>query len=118
MQGILYEETSFGLFLLITCCLGGWAAWMTGRACAHTWRTYKMFLLYMIPLAGFVRFIHYSMFEGTLLSLQFYIIDLIVLVIIGSLGYRYTRTKQMVRQYSWLYEKSSPLSWKDKAVKS
>ncbi len=40
MQGILYEEPSFWLFFLITCLLGGWAAWMTGRACASTWRTY------------------------------------------------------------------------------
>ncbi len=50
MQGILYEEPSFWLFFLITCLLGGWAAWMTGRACASTWRTYPQLLLYLIPL--------------------------------------------------------------------
>jgi hypothetical protein len=38
----------------------------------------------------------------------------IVLMVIGTIGYRYTRTKQMVRQYNWLYEKASPLSWKAK----
>ena len=37
-----------------------------------------------------------------------------VLIIIGTLGYRYTRTKQMVRQYHWLYEKVSPLTWSKK----
>ena len=35
MQGILYEESSVWLFLLVTCVLGGGGAWMTGRACAH-----------------------------------------------------------------------------------
>ncbi|PRD44071.1 hypothetical protein C5748_08525 [Phyllobacterium phragmitis] len=114
MQGILYEEPSFLLFLFVTCILGGWAAWMTGRACAQTWRTYAAFLLYMIPLGIAVRFIHYALFGGNMLSLHYYIVDTIVLIIIGTIGYRYTRTNQMVRQYSWLYEKVSPLSWKEK----
>ncbi len=114
MQGILYEEPSFGLFFLITCLLGGWAAWMTGRACASTWRTYVQFLLYMIPLGAAVRFIHFALFEGTLLSLHYYLVDTIVLMIIGTMGFQYTRTAQMVRQYSWLYEKASPFSWRAK----
>ena len=84
MQGILYEEPSFGLFVLITCIIGGWAAWMTGRACAQTWRPYGIFLLYLLPLTAMVRFIHYAMFEGTLLSLHYYLVDLVVLAIIGS----------------------------------
>ncbi len=78
---------------------------MTGRACAQTWRTYPQLLLYLIPLGAAVRFIHYALFEGTLLSLHYYLVDVIVLMVIGTIGYRYTRTKQMVRQYNWLYEK-------------
>ena len=38
-------------------------------------------------------------------TLQYYIVDTIVLLIFGTLGYRYTRTNQMVTQYHWLYEK-------------
>ncbi|MBV2144787.1 hypothetical protein KUG47_14905 [Falsochrobactrum sp. TDYN1] len=114
MQGILYEEPSFWLFFLITCLLGGWAAWMTGRACAQTWRPYWMLLVYLVPLGATVRFIHYALFEGTLLSLHYFLVDVIVLVIIGTVGFRYTRTKQMVHQYNWLYEKASPLSWRAK----
>jgi hypothetical protein len=87
---------------------------MTGRACAQTWRTYPQLLLYLIPLGAAVRFIHYALFEGTLLSLHYYLVDVVVLMVIGTIGYRYTRTKQMVRQYNWLYEKASPLSWKAK----
>ncbi len=114
MQGILYEEPSFLLFFFITCLLGGWAAWMTGRASANTWRSMGHLLLYMLPLGAAVRFIHYALFQGTLLSLHYYVVDTAVLMILGALGFQYTRTKQMVSQYSWLYEKASPLSWKAK----
>ena len=32
--------------------------------------------------------------------------------VFGILGYKYTRTNQMVSQYHWLYERASPLSWR------
>ena len=32
MQGVLYEESSEWLFIMVTVVMGGWAAWMTGRA--------------------------------------------------------------------------------------
>ena len=38
--------------------------------------------------------------------LQYYIVDTIVLLVIGIVGYHYTRTNQMVTQYHWLYETS------------
>ena len=38
MQGILYEEPTIWLFLLVTVVMGGWLAWMTGRAIAMTWK--------------------------------------------------------------------------------
>lgn len=114
MQGILYEEASFWQFFFVTCLLGGWAAWMTGRACAQTWRPYASLVIYLLVLGIAVRFIHHALFEGTMFTAQYYIVDTIVLLVLGSLGYRYTRTKQMVTQYSWLYERASLLSWKTK----
>ncbi len=114
MQGILYEEPSIFLFLLVTCVMGGWAAWMTGRACAKTWRPIAILVFYMLLLGVAVRFIHFALFGGTMVTLHYYIVDTIVLIIIGTLGYRYTRTNQMIRQYHWLYEKVSPFSWKEK----
>ena len=53
-------------------------------------------------------------FDGTMFSFHYYIVDTIVLMILGFLGYQYTRTNQMVSQYHWLYERASPLSWKAK----
>jgi len=115
MQGILYEEPSFWLFALVTVVLGGWAAWMTGRAMAITWRSYLQLVAYLLLLAAAVRFIHYALFECTLLSLRYYIVDAIVILAIGSLGFRYTRAKQMTTQYRWLYERTGPFSWRERA---
>jgi hypothetical protein len=114
MQGILYEEASIWQFLFITVLLGGWAAWMTGKACAQTWRPTRTLFLYMLGLGLAVRFIHHALFEGTMFSLQYYVVDTIVVMILGFLGFRYTRTNQMVSQYHWLYERASLLSWKAK----
>lgn len=115
MSGILYEETSIWQFLFVTCILGGWAAWMTGRACALTWRPYASLVVYLLVLGIAVRFIHHALFEGTMLTLQYYVVDTIILLILGTIGFRYTRTKQMVTQYHWLYERASLLSWRAKA---
>ncbi|ODN70653.1 DUF6867 family protein [Methylobrevis pamukkalensis] len=116
MQGILYEEPSAWLFLLVTVVMGGWLAWMTGRACALTWRSYGSLLAYTLVLGVAVRFIHFSMFEGTLLSLRYYLIDTAIVALIASAGFRYTRTGQMVSQYYWLYERSGPLSWRERTA--
>ena len=114
MQGILYEEASVWQFLFVTCLLGGWAAWMTGRAVAQTWRPYPNLVFYLLVLGVGVRFIHHALFWGTMFTFQYYVVDTIVLMILGTLGYKYTRTNQMVTQYSWLYENASLLTWKPK----
>ena len=115
MQGILYEEPSFWLFLLVTCVMGGWAGWMTGRAMALTWRPYWYNVLLLLLLGAVVRFIHYALFGGTLLSFRYYLVDAAVVLAIGSAGFRLTRVRQMTRQYRWLYERTGSFSWREKA---
>ncbi|WP_457939969.1 DUF6867 family protein [Mesorhizobium sp. 10J20-29] len=115
MQGILYEEASIWQFFFVTCLLGGWAAWMTGRASAQTWRPLSSLIVFLLLLGIGVRFIHHALFDGTMFTAQYYVVDTIVLMIIGLLGYRYTRTNQMVTQYHWLYERASMLSWRAKS---
>jgi hypothetical protein len=104
-------EVSLGDFLLVTVFLGGGAAYLTGRAIASTWRPYFNLVGYIVLLTAATRFIHFALFGGTLLSVQFYLVDFVIMLALASLGYRVTRTQQMVGQYSWLYRKSSPLSW-------
>jgi len=113
-MGILWEN-SFGVFLLLTIFLGGGAAWLSGRAIAMTWRPVWQVVLYMVLLAAVVRFFSYALFEGTLLTLQYYVVDLAFLLVFAGLGYRVTRAGQMTTQYSWLYERAGPLSWRKKA---
>jgi hypothetical protein len=114
MQGILYEADSFLVFLFITFILGGGAAWMTGRACARTWKPLAVMMIYVAIIGLGVRFIHFSIFSGTLLSVHYYVADTIVLEIIGFLSFRFTKAGLMVRQYYWLYQSAGPFAWRQK----
>ena len=114
MQSIVYEEPSAWIFLLVTVVLGGAGAWMSGRACANTWRPYFVLVGYLAILAAAVRFIHMSLFQGTLLSPHYFLVDLIVVQMIGAVAFRYTRVKQMVSKYTWLFEPAGPFAWRAK----
>ena len=101
-QNTLIWEVTFWEFVLVTVILAGGAAYLTGRALANSWLGLKQLAGYMVLLAGAARFIHFALFEGTLLSLHYYIVDLIVLLALAYLGFRVTRSKQMARQYRFL----------------
>jgi hypothetical protein len=65
----------------------------------------------MLILGLAVRFIHFALFEGTLLSPQFYAVDTIVCLIFGFLGFRVTRVAQMTTQYRWINAPAGFLRW-------
>ena len=111
---LLYEEHSFGVFLLVTIVLGGGAALLTGRAIATTWRPQWQIVSYGLILAVAVRFIHFSLFGGTFLSLHYYLVDGAVCILFGFLGFRTARAAQMVTQYRWLNESSGLMRWRQK----
>ncbi|HET7715363.1 MAG TPA: hypothetical protein VFK86_07025 [Bauldia sp.] len=111
MQGLIFER-GIADFLLVTLFLGGGAAYLTGRAVAINWRPIVYLVIYLFLLTGAVRFIHFALFEGTLLSLHFFIVDVVVLLVLGGLGFQITRARQMARQYSWIYERAGPISWR------
>lgn len=115
MQGVLYEEPSFWLFLLVTIVMGGWAAWQTGKAVASTWKPVLQLIFYILLLGWAVRFFHFALFEGTMVSLHYYIVDTIVLMAAAFCGWRVERSRQMVRQYEWLYAGAGPGRWQKKA---
>ncbi|SNY94210.1 hypothetical protein SAMN04515647_4535 [Cohaesibacter sp. ES.047] len=112
-MNFLWDNT-IAAFLVLTIFLGGGAAWMSGRAIALSWRPNWQIFLYMLLLTAAVRFLNYGLYEGQLLSLYYYLVTFVILTAFCWLGYRYTRTNQMVRQYHWLYQKVSPLSWKER----
>jgi hypothetical protein len=111
MQGILYEESWYLPFLILTVLMGGWAAWQTGRATAATWRPMAAMIPYGIGLALAIRFLHFAVFGGTLLSLHYFLVDFAVLAIAMYLGFRWKRSEQMATQYSWLFDRRFPLGW-------
>jgi hypothetical protein len=119
----LIAEKSFAAFLLVTVVLGGGAAFLAGRALARSWKPFARVAVYMLLLALAVRFLHWGLFmdatyeswrdmQGTLLSLHYYLVDVVVLIAFAGLGYRLERARQMTTQYGWIYERTGPLSWR------
>ena len=58
----------------------------------------------MLILGAAVRFFHFALFDGTLLSLHYYLVDSAVCMLAGFAGFRAARAAQMAHQYRWLYE--------------
>ena len=101
-MGILYQ-TSFGVFLVLLCCLGGGAAWMTGRACANTWRPLYVLFWFVFLLSLAIRFLTFALFDGTLLSVHYLVVDYLILLAIGLAGCGYCRHRLQVRRASHMY---------------
>jgi hypothetical protein len=110
--GELYATESWLQVLFVTGILGGCAAWLTGRACADTWRPLHHVIGYTMLLGAGVRFFHFALFEGELLSLTSNLADTLYLTAVGCLSWRIMRTSRMVSQYRWLYERTSPVTWR------
>jgi O-antigen/teichoic acid export membrane protein len=119
----LIAETSFAAFFIITIVLGGGAAFMAGRAFARTWKPFTRIVPYMLLLGLAVRFLHWGLFmdatyqswrdmKGTLISPHYFIVDTLVLIAMAALGYRLERARQMTTQYGWIYQRTSPLTWR------
>ncbi len=114
MQGILYEEHSAWLFILVTVVMGGLAAWQMGRSIAQTWRPFAALFAYAAMLTCGVRFIHFAMFEGTLVSPRYFVVDFIVVFAAAALGWRRRRAEQMASQYSFAFASAGPFGWRRK----
>ena len=112
---LIYEEDSFAVFLLVTIVLGGGAAFLAGRAIAETWRPWWQVVVYSFILGATARFLHFSLFGGTLLSVQYYAADTAVCMALGLLGFRTARVRQMVTQYGWINAAAGRLRWRRKA---
>jgi hypothetical protein len=114
IQRLLYQEDSLGVFLLVTVVLGGGAAALAGRAIAVTWRPWWQVVSYTLILGAAVRFLHFALFGGTLLSLHYYAVDSLICMIFGFAGFQAARAAQMVTQYPWINAPDGPLRWRRK----
>ena len=112
MAGILWASTdnAFWFFLLLTI-LGAAAAFATGRALAKGWSPLWLILPYMLIFSAAVRFLHFALFQEELLSIHYYIVTLVILLVVAWLSYKAMRAQQMATQYSWAYEKVG-MNWR------
>ena len=107
----LLIENSFPIYLTLSCILGGSAAFFMGRSLAQSWRPAWQLVLATMIMGLALRFLHFALFQGSLVSLHYYFSDTVTLLFFSILGYRLMRTTQMVTNYHWLYKRTSPLTW-------
>jgi hypothetical protein len=108
------------VFLILTCVIGGGAAFMAGRGLALKWRPLWQLVFYTLILGAGIRFLHFALFEEPLVhplgdAAWRYLVDTAALMTAAFTGFRITRVNQMVTQYHWLYEKAGPFAWRKKA---
>ena len=113
---LTYDGNSLWVFVLLTVVLGGGAAALTGRAIAATWRPWWHVIPLALLLGAAVRFLHFALFGGTLLSLPYYVADTAVCLVCGLAGFRLTRISQMVTCYGWINERADFYNWRRKAA--
>ena len=108
-------DKSIWVYILLTLIFGGAAAVMMGRNFAQNWRSAAHVVAAAIGLALGVRFLHFALFQETLLTPVGYAIDALTMIVFGLFGFRWRRTQQMTSQYYWLYERTGLLTWRSKA---
>ena len=110
-MGLIWEESLAG-FLLVTLFMAGGSAFMSGRAVALGWESRWVMVFYAVLLACAARFFHYALFGGTLLSLHYFIVDLVILLAFAGTAYVLTRARQMATQYPFGYERRGLFGWR------
>ncbi len=108
--------TSFGPLVAIFAFFVVFAAYMTGRAMAVTWKPLWHSVVYALLLGLVDRFLGFALFDGVLLSVGGYVLDAAVLMGIALFAHRLTQARSMVAQYPWLYERAGPFGWREKGA--
>jgi hypothetical protein len=108
-------EQSTWTFLILTVIFGGGAAFIGGRSLALGWKSVGVLAAYMLIFGAGIRFLHFALYQANLAALLYYVSHTAVIIAFALLGYRMTRTRQMTEQYPWMYERTGPLSWRQKA---
>jgi hypothetical protein len=111
-MGVFLGEDPLVLLIFVVI-FGGAAAWMAGRSIAEAWRPAWIAIVSGFGLSLATRFLTYGLFDGELLLLTGYLRDAVVLAAIALIAWRMRLAMQMVVQYPWLYQRTSPFSWRN-----
>ena len=116
-RGILFEGGDYAaaVFIVLTLMLGGAMAYAAGRAIALTWRPVIQVPVYMLLLTAMIRFLHFALFEETLLSPTLFLVTFVLLGLFAFWGFRATRAGQMVQQYPFAFVRSGRFGWRNLA---
>ena len=109
-----HEQASFWPFLILTVVFGGWCARIAGRSFAESWRPFYVLPLALLALAAGVRFLHFALFEGTLLSLQYFTADYAILLGFAAWGYLTRRSELMAGLYPFAFKRYGLIAWRNK----
>jgi Domain of unknown function (DUF6867) len=102
------------IWVVILWVLMAFAAFMTGQALANTWKPIWHAIVYSVLLGFADRFLTFALYEGELLSLNGYLVDTAVLLVVALFAFRISQARKMVSQYPWLYEETGLFGWRQK----
>ena len=101
MEGFFHEAGPVA-FLVLTVVIGGGMAYAAGAAVARGWDSLRMLVFYTLLLTCAERFLQFALFDGTLLSIPFLLVDFAILLAFALVGFKLARRAQMARQYGCL----------------
>ena len=108
-----FGDTLFNV-VLFNLAIVGPASFAAGHAVAIAWRHPAKVAFYTGLLSAGLRFLDYALADGELWSAGGFFLGWAVQLAIGAFAFRLTRTRQMVRQYPWLYQRKGLLGWEDR----
>lgn len=90
MQGLLFDTDTGGRMIIraVIVILGFWTAWRAGRAVASNWETYPLVVIYSFLIGLGLQFLHHALFNGPVFDVTIYVIDVVLLLIFATAGYR------------------------------
>jgi hypothetical protein len=108
-----FGDTLFNV-VLFNVVLVGPASFAAGHAVAIAWRRWNRIVFYTGLLSAGLRFLDYALASGELWSLGGFALGWAAQLAIAAFSFRLTRTRQMVRQYPWLYRRKGLLGWQER----
>jgi hypothetical protein len=106
-------DTLFNV-VLFNCVLVGPASFASGHAVAIAWRRWNRIVFYTALLSAGLRFLDFALADGELWSVGGFVLGWVVQFTIAAFAFRLTRTRQMTRQYPWLYRRKGLLGWEER----